>query len=203
MLPTPGRGPPKEAPVFLASISDDLFTMGIPTAEKAIRTVAVYLGILVLLRLAGKRDLAQLNTFDFVVLLLLSNVVQNAIIGDDNSLIGGLLGAAILVAGNSLVVRVVRSNETLIRLFEGTPTVLVRDGHLDHVAIKRLGLREEDVIQAVRHQGANDVDEVQEAVLEPGGSIVVVLKEDEENATKADVRRLEAKLDALLAREPS
>src|SRR5438067_13816425 len=162
MLPTPGRGPPKEAPVLLASISDDLFTMGIPTAEKAIRTVAVYLGILVLLRLAGKRDLAQLNTFDFVVLLLLSNVVQNAIIGNDNSLFGGLLGATILVIGNSVVVRVVRSNKPLIRLFEGTPTVLVRDGHIEHAAIRRIGLREEDVIQALRHQGANDPEEVRE-----------------------------------------
>jgi uncharacterized membrane protein YcaP (DUF421 family) len=199
MLPIPRRGPPKEATVLLASISDDLFTMGIPTAEKAIRTVAVYLGLLILLRLAGKRDLAQLNTFDFVVLLLLSNVVQNAIIGNDNSLIGGLIGAAILVLGNSVLVRVVRGSDLAVRLFEGAPTVLVRNGVLDHVAVKRLGLREEDVTQALRHQGANDVDEVREAVLEPGGSIVVVLKEDEENATKADIRRLETKLDALLA----
>jgi uncharacterized membrane protein YcaP (DUF421 family) len=186
--------------VFLASISDDLFTMGIPTAEKAIRTVAVYLGVLILLRLAGKRDLAQLNTFDFVVLLLLSNVVQNAVIGNDNSLIGGLVGAAILVAGNSLLVRFVRGRDFAVRLFEGRPTVLVRDGQLDYPAIKRLGLRADDVVQAIRHQGANDVDEVREAVLEPGGSILVTLKEDEENATKADIRRLEAKLDALLAR---
>jgi uncharacterized membrane protein YcaP (DUF421 family) len=186
--------------VFLASISDDLFTMGIPTAEKAIRTVVVYLGVLILLRLAGKRDLAQLNTFDFVVLLLISNVVQNAVIGNDNSLIGGLLGAVILVAANSLLVRLVRGSDLAIHLFEGMPTVLVRDGQLDYGAVKRLGLRAEDVIQAVRHQGANDVEEVREAVLEPGGSIVVVLREDEENATKADVRRLEAKLDALLAR---
>ena len=186
--------------MFLASISDDLFTMGIPTAEKAIRTVVVYLGVLILLRLAGKRDLAQLNTFDFVVLLLLSNVVQNAVIGNDNSLIGGLVGAAILVAGNSLLVRFVRGSDLAVRLFEGRPTVLVRDGQLDYPAIKRLGLRADDVVQAIRHQGANDVDEVREAVLEPGGSILVTLKEDEENATKADIRRLEAKLDALLAR---
>jgi uncharacterized membrane protein YcaP (DUF421 family) len=200
MLPTPGRGPPKEARVFVASITDDLFTMGIPAAEKAIRTVAVYLGLLILLRLAGKRDLAQLNSFDFVVLLLLSNVVQNAIIGEDNSLLGGLLGAAILVGGNSLLVRIVRGSDRAVRLFEGAPSVLVTDGRLDHDAIRRLGLREQDVIQAVRHQGANDVEEVKEAILEPGGSIVVVLREDEENATKADVRRLESKLDALLAK---
>jgi uncharacterized membrane protein YcaP (DUF421 family) len=185
--------------VVFASIADDLFTMGIPTAEKAIRTFAVYFGILILLRLAGKRDLAQLNTFDFVVLLLLSNVVQNAIIGEDNSLIGGLLGAALLVAGNSLLVRVVRRSDLAVKLFEGTPTVIVRDGQLDRAAVRQLGLREQDVVQAVRHQGANDVEEVKEAVLEPGGTILVTLKDDEENATKEDVRRLEAKLDALLA----
>src|SRR4051794_31904941 len=187
----PQLGPAKGGPVLLARISDDLFTMGIPVAEKALRTVAVYAGILLLLRLAGKRDLAQLNTFDFVVLLLLSNVVQNAIIGDDNSLIGGLLGAAILVGGNAIVVRIVRRNELAVRLFEGTPTVLVRDGYLDDATIRSLGLRADDVIQALRHQGANDVDEVAKAVLEPGGSIVVTLKDEEENATKGDVRRLE------------
>ena len=200
MLPAAPRDPPKEAQVHLASISNDLFTMGIPIVEKAIRTVAVYIGILLLLRLAGKRDLAQLNSFDFVVLLLLSNVVQNAIIGEDNSLAGGVLGAAILVVGNSIVVRLVRRNAVAVRLFEGTPTTLVRDGRLDHAAIRHVGLREEDVVQAIRHQGANDVDEVAEAVLEPSGSIIVTLKDEEENATKADVQRLEAKLDALLAR---
>ena len=186
--------------MLLASISHDLFTMGVPIVEKAIRTVAVYFGILLLLRLAGKRDMAQLNSFDFVVLLLLSNVVQNAVIGEDNSLVGGALGAAILVLGNSIIVRVVRRSAVAVRLFEGHPTTLVRDGELDHAAVRHLGLREEDVVQAVRHQGANDVDEVLEAVLEPGGSIVVTLKDEEENATKADVERLEAKLDALLAR---
>jgi uncharacterized membrane protein YcaP (DUF421 family) len=78
--------------------------------------------------------------------------------------------------------------------------VLVREGHFERDAIRRLGLREEDVTQALRHQGANDVEEVREAVLEPGGSIVVKLMDTEENATKEDVRRLEAKLDALLAK---
>jgi len=186
--------------VLLASINDDLFTAGVPLTEKAIRTVAVYLGVLLLLRLAGKRDLAQLNTFDFVVLLLLSNVVQNAIIGDDNSLLGGLFGAAILVGGNAIVVRLVRRNELGVKLFEGSPTVLVRDGRLDDAMIRSLGLRPDDVVQAVRHQGANDVEEVATAVLEPGGSIVVTLKDEEENATKGDISRLEAKLDALLAK---
>jgi len=200
MLPIPPHGPPKEAPVLLASISDDLFTMGVPVLEKGLRTVAVYTGILILLRLAGKRDLAQLNTFDLVVLLLLSNVVQNAIIGEDNSLLGGLLGATVLVAVNSVIVRVVRRSDGATRVFEGTPSTLVAGGKFDRPELRRLGLREEDVVQAIRHQGANDVEEVELAVIEPGGSIVVTLMADEENATKADVRRLETKLDALIAK---
>src|SRR5947207_4131696 len=123
------------------SIFHSLFTMGEPIALKAIRTVAVYFGILVLLRVGGKRDLAQLNSFDLVVLLLLSNVVQNAIIGNDNSLAGGLLGAVILVAINAVVVRVVQRSKTAVNLFEGMPTVLVRNGQVVHKALTRLGLR--------------------------------------------------------------
>jgi uncharacterized membrane protein YcaP (DUF421 family) len=186
--------------VVLASIADDLFTMGVPVAEKGIRTVAVYGGLLLLLRLAGKRDLAQLNSFDFVVLLLLSNVVQNAVIGEDNSLVGGLLGAAVLVTVNAVIVRVTRHSDAATRLLEGTPTRLVEDGVVDAAAVRRLGLREENVISIVRRQGANTVSEVEEANLEPGGTISVKLREPDENATKADVRRLEAKLDAALAR---
>lgn len=185
---------------MLASIANDLFTMGIPVAEKAMRTVAVYIGLLVLLRLAGKRDVAQLNTFDFVVLLLLSNVVQNAVIGSDDSLWGGLLGAAILVAGNAVVVRLVGRNAAALRVLEGTPTILVRDGELDRAAVLRLGLRDADVIAAIRRQNADELAEVAEAALEPGGAISVRLRDDAMNASRADVARLEAKLDALLAR---
>jgi len=83
----------------------DMFSSGIPYAEKAIRTVLVYLALLVLLRLVGKRGLAQLNTFDLVVMMLLSNVVQNAVIGNDNSLVGGLFGAAVLLFTDAVLVR--------------------------------------------------------------------------------------------------
>jgi uncharacterized membrane protein YcaP (DUF421 family) len=185
--------------VIAATISSDLFRMGVPALEKALRTAAVYGAIVVLLRVTGKRSMAQLNTLDLVVLLLLSNVVQNAIIGEDNSLLGGLLGATILVLLNSAIVRVVRRNATAVRLFEGTPTDLVRDGVLDEVALRHLGLRSADVVVALRRQGANTVGEVRRATLEPGGTIVVELREEEENATKSDVERLEAKLDRLLA----
>jgi uncharacterized membrane protein YcaP (DUF421 family) len=200
MLPIACSLPPTEANVVIANIADDLFTMGIPVAEKGIRTVAVYAGLLALLRLAGKRDLAQLNSFDFVVLLLLSNVVQNAVIGEDNSLIGGLVGACILVGVNAVVVRMTRRSDVAVRLLEGTATTLVQDGVVDEDAVHRLGLREENVVSIVRRQGANTVAEVEEATLEPGGTISVKLREPDENATKADVRRLEAKLDAALAK---
>lgn len=184
---------------LLASIPHDLFTTGEPLAEKVLRTVAVYLGILLLLRLAGKRDLAQLNTFDLVVLLLLSNVVQNAIIGVDDSVVGGLLGAVTLIAVNSVIARVAERSEVAVRLIEGTATTLVRDGRLDTDALKHLGLRQADIVLALRHQGAMAVDDVQEAVLAPGGSIVLTLKPPKSPATCEDITRLEAKLDRLLS----
>ncbi len=184
---------------LLASIHDDLFTITVPIIEKVLRTILVYLGILLLLRVAGKRDLAQLNTFDLVVLLLLSNVVQNAVIGNDNSLLGGMLGAATLVAVNSLVVRVARRSDPVDRLLEGTATTLAADGTIDHDALVRLGLREADVVLALRKQGAMSLEDVERAVLEPGGSILLTLRDGAETATRADVARLEAKLDRLLA----
>ncbi len=184
---------------LLASIPDDLFTIGIPVAEKVIRTIAVYAGLLLVLRLAGKRDLAQLNTFDLVVLLLLSNVVQNAIIGPDDSLLGGLLGAATLIAVNSAIARTALRNDAAVRLLEGSETTLVRDGQLDTDALARLGLRKDDVILALRVQGALRVEDVENAVLAPGGSIVLTLKPAKGPATGQDVARLEAKLDRLLA----
>jgi uncharacterized membrane protein YcaP (DUF421 family) len=181
------------------SIAHDLFTLGIPVVEKVIRTVGVYGGLVVLLRIAGKRDLAQLNSFDLIVLLLLSNVVQNAVIGDDTSLLGGLLGAAVLVAINAGVVRLTRTSPVLDKVLEGTPTALVKDGTIDRDALKRIGLRDTDVIDAVRKQGASTMEEVEEAVLVPGGTIVVTLKPEDQNATKGDIRKLERKLDRLLA----
>jgi uncharacterized membrane protein YcaP (DUF421 family) len=183
----------------VATISNDLFQLGIPVLEKVIRTVCVYGGLVILLRLGGKRDLAQLNSFDFVVLFLLSNIVQNAVIGNDSSLAGGLLGAATLVGVNSVVVRVLRRSPRGVRLFEGSPTVLVENGHLDMDALKREGLLASDVMTSLRRQGADDMDDVKQAVLAPGGNIVVELTPEGERARRSDVDRLEAKLDRLLA----
>ena len=183
---------------LLATIPHDLFTLGVPVLEKIVRTIAVYLGIVLLLRLAGRRDLAQLNTFDLVVLLLLSNVVQNAIIGNDNSVSGGMLGALTLIAINSVLVRVAQSSQRTVTLLEGTPDVLVRDGTLDVATLRKLGLRSADVLVALRRQGAGSLDEVQEATIEPGGAILVTLRPEATNATRGDLARLEGKLDRLL-----
>jgi uncharacterized membrane protein YcaP (DUF421 family) len=179
---------------------DNLMHLDLSVWEKVLRTVAVYLVLAVLIRLAGKRDLAQLNAFDLVVVLLLSNVVQNAVIGPDNSLLGGAIGAVVLVAVNGAVVRLARRNDQVARLLEGTPTTLASDGHWDQGALRREGLRQADAEAALRRQNANSVKEVEAVRIEPGGAIVATLREDLQSATRADVARLEAKLDALLSR---
>src|SRR6266704_3289668 len=97
----------------------DMFVLALPVAEKMLRPIFIYFFLVIGLRLAGKRELAQLNPFDLVVLLTLSNTVQNAIIGDDNSITGGIIGAATLLAVNALVVRFLYSHERLDRLVEG------------------------------------------------------------------------------------
>ncbi|MEP9382295.1 DUF421 domain-containing protein [Nocardioides cheoyonin] len=179
----------------------DLTHLGISAPDKIVRTVVVYVALAILLRLAGKRDLAQLNSFDLVVMLLLSNVVQNAVIGPDNSLTGGLLGAVVLLLANAVIVRGMRRSDRVSRLLEGTPTELARDGVWNEGALRDEGLRKADVDAALRRQNANDVSEVKELVLEPGGAIVATLYDGEQNATLDDIRRLEAKLDVLLARQ--
>jgi uncharacterized membrane protein YcaP (DUF421 family) len=203
-------------PVDHERMWNDLTHLGVSAPDKIIRTIVVYLALALLLRLAGKRDMAQLNTFDLVVVLLLSNVVQNAIIGPDNSLVGGLVGAAVLVAFNAVMVRFSVSTPRTYKLLEGTPTVLARDGIWDDGALRRLGMRKGDVEAALRKQNANSVSEVETVSLEPGGAVVTTVAPQMQNATKEDVAellgglrrfdderaaRIEAKLDELLARQ--
>src|ERR1700719_4614452 len=121
----------------------DIFVVAVPLAEKVLRPVLVYLALVVLLRIFGKRELAQLNPFDLVVLLSLSNTVQNAIIGDDNSVTGGIIGACSLLAINWLVVRALFRSPKLTRAFEGRSVVLVREGHIDTKALQREALTRE------------------------------------------------------------
>jgi uncharacterized membrane protein YcaP (DUF421 family) len=176
----------------------DLTHLDISVLDKIIRTVVIYFGLIVLLRLAGKRDLAQLNSFDLIVVLLLSNVVQNAIIGPDNSLLGGLIGATVLIAANAFLVRVVRPHDRIAELMEGTTTVLARSGAWIPSALRHEGVRQSDMEAALRRQNAYKIDDVDEVKLEPGGTIVVDHRPELESATRADIERIEAKLDRLL-----
>ena len=125
-----------------------------------------------LLHLAGKRELAQLNSFDLVVLLLLSNVVQNAIIGADNSLVGGLLGAVVLVAGNYLVVRFAFFHPRWGKQLQGGETTLVENGRPDERALRRERITREQLDAAMRRQGLDDgIADADRIVLEPEGTL--------------------------------
>lgn len=178
-------------------ISHDLWSVQIPVLEKIIRTVLVYALVLLLFRFAGKRGLANLNTFDFVVMFLLSNVVQNAIIGADNSLLGGVIGAVTLVAVNAGMNRWVASDARAERLLEGTATTLVSDGAFVPGALRRLALRTSEIEHAVRVQNGDSIEEVADARLEPGGQLIVTLKEADQTATHSDVQAIQARLAAI------
>ena len=146
----------------------NLVHLGASPLEKAIRTAAVYIVLLVLLHLSGKRELAQINSFDLVVLLLLSNVVQNAIIGNDNSLLGGLLGALILLVVNFVLVRAAFMSPRFGKAIQGGPTTLFENGELDEHALRREAITREELIANLRRQGL-ELDDVEKVELEPEG----------------------------------
>ncbi|HUK91593.1 MAG TPA: YetF domain-containing protein [Blastocatellia bacterium] len=173
----------------------DMFHLGLPVVEKILRPIIVYVFLIVGLRLAGKRELAQLNPFDLVVLLTLSNTVQNAIIGDDNSVSGGLIGAATLLAINYLVVRFLYNHQNLNRLVEGDTDVLIQEGRLRRENLKKELITMAELESAAHKQGFGSLEEVQTASLEPGGTISFVAKKPAPEDVRQ--RELTAKLDAI------
>lgn len=174
-----------------------MLAVQIPIVEKILRTVLVYATILILLRLAGKRDLASLNMFDFVVLFLLSNVVQNAIIGNDTSLLGGIIGAATLVTVNAVLNRWIAVSDRAARILEGKPTTVIEDGRFLPGAARRLSLRPVDVERAIRVQNGDDISEIATGLMEPNGQLVLTLKKEEQSASKSDIAGLRAQLKAI------
>lgn len=154
-----------------------MFHLGIPVLEKILRPIAVYVLLILLLRVFGKRELAQLNPFDLVVLLSLSNTVQNAIIGEDNSLIGGAIGAATLLSINYLVVRFLFRHRRLDQLLEGRPTLLIENGKLRHKAMGKELLTASELATVLHRQGFAKIDEVERCVLEPGGTFFIQRKD--------------------------
>ena len=149
---------------------ESMFHLHLPILEKIIRPMIVYLSLILFLRLFGKRELAQLNPFDLVVLLSLSNTVQNAMIGDDNTISGGIIGAFSLLAINWFLTRMLFRSPRLNNLLEGTETVLIRKGAVDWQAAKKEALTELELRAVLHKQGFDTFEEVEKCVLEPNGT---------------------------------
>lgn len=187
--------------MIMNQLSTDLFVSGVPVVEKIIRSVLVYGFLILLLRVAGKRTLAQITSFDLVVLLLLSNTVQNAIIGNDNSLVGGLLGAAVLIAANYVVVRFLYTHRRVDRAIEGSSSVLMHHGKIMEANMKHQLITTVELERAARKQGITRLSDVRVARLETGGVITFELESPtEQERHLADlISRLE-RIEGLLER---
>ncbi len=151
-----------------------MLSLAIPAWNIILRTVVVYLMILIGLRLTGKREIGQMTVFDLVLLLLIANAVQNAMVGPDTSLTGGVLAALVLLAINTIVARLRLRWPWLRRLIQGSPTLLILHGEVIRAHLRREGLDEETLESALREHGVADLNDVEMAVLEIDGSISVV-----------------------------
>ncbi|HEX9233288.1 MAG TPA: YetF domain-containing protein [Candidatus Acidoferrum sp.] len=154
----------------------DMFVLAVPILEKILRPICVYIFLIVGLRLSGKRELVQLNPFDLVVLLTLSNTVQNAIIGEDNTVTGGIIGATSLLIVNYLVVRFLYKHRSLDQFVEGRSDVLIEDGKVKTQHLRKELITMAQLEAAARKQGFDSLSEVQQCVLEPGGTISFIGK---------------------------
>jgi uncharacterized membrane protein YcaP (DUF421 family) len=195
---------------LIAGSFTEILHSQIPIWDKVLRTVLVYALIYLLMRLA-KRDAAQLTASDFVVVLLLSNVVQNAIIGPDDSLLGGAVGAVTLIVVNEMVARWewVRKKQgsepagpvVMIRSLWATrtdPVRLIDDGRPREQALRGLGISQLDLFAELRRQGVGDPSsDVEWAEIRTGGTIDYKLKESAESATKGDMDDLHRELREL------
>jgi len=175
----------------------DMFHLPIPVLEKVLRATFVYVFLIVALRLAGKREMAQLSSADFIVLIAVANAVQNAIIGEDNSVTGGVIGAVTLFTLNGLLAVLLFKSVRAKKVLEGTETKLIENGQVDHDALRREHISLSELMVAVQRQNADSIAEVEEASLVPGGAILVKRRADGQDAT---IDELSRKLDQVLAR---
>ena len=176
-------------------------------AEKILRTGLVFGFLVIALRLAGKREIAQLNPFDFIVLLVLSNTLQNSVIGNDNSVTGGFIGAAALLLINWGVNRALLNHPRRERWLTGSKTMLVSGGAVDHKALKKELITAHELEMAAHKQGIASLDEVESAEIDPDGELFFVAKTPppEEIRHREILERLDAltrELDDLRRRLP-
>ncbi len=155
-----------------------MWKLSIPWWECVTRAIIIYVFLMVLLRLTGKRQVGQLAPFDLVLLLVLSNAVQNAINAGDNSVLGGILSAGTLVLVNYLVGLATFRQKKLEALIEGRPEVLIHNGKLYEAVLQREKLTRHELNAALRTAGCTDIDEVHYAVLENNGQISVIPKKE-------------------------
>jgi len=182
-------------------ISTDLFIVGVPVVEKVFRTLLVYGFLVFLLRIAGKRTLGSLNSYDLVVLLLLSNTVQNAIIGNDNSLLGGLIGAVVLIGANYAVVWYLYHHHRTDHLVEGGPAILMRHGKYVDANLSRQLVTRSELQAAARRQGIQHMSDIDTARLEVGGSVTFELaNETSASRYNADVAARLEQIETIVAR---
>ncbi len=191
----------------IGNMVHDMFTLGVPVWERIIRAVLVYAFVVVALRLAGKREIGALNPFDLVVLFFLSNILQNAIIGNDLSISGGFIGAATLMGLNYAVQRFLFSHQALDRMLEGEATVLIEDGVILSANLKRELVTEDELMVAVHKQGLLELSDVKRAVLETDGNISVfartpTMEEARQEEVLQRLARIEEGLGALLRKDP-
>ncbi len=158
-----------------------LWSSNTPWWEFVLRGAIMYVFVLFLLRISGKRQVGQLAPFDLVLLLVLSNSVQNAMNGGDNSVLGGIIGASTLVALNYIVGFITFKSKAMESLIEGKPIMLIHNGAVDHRAMNKARMTIHELNAALRAGGCNGPHEVRIAVLENGGNITVIRKNGEGN----------------------
>jgi len=183
----------------------DIFLKFPPVLEKMVRPVIIYGFLVVGLHLAGKRELAQLNPFDLVVLLTLSNAVQNAIIGDDNSITGGIIGATTLLVVNYLVVRFLFRHRRLDEVIEGKSTTLIENGHIRPKALAKELITRSELLTVAHRQGFGSLDQVETCILESGGTFFMKGKTPLPDETRHSellekLNQISKQLEALQAR---
>ena len=161
-----------------AGVWQDIFDLHLSVGDKILRALLIYVFLVVALRIVGKRELGQSNTLDLVVLLLVANAVQNGIIGNDVSVTGAVIGALTLFAVNELFTRAAYASETVSRLLEGDPSVLIRQGKPLPKALFRAGISLPELRAIARRQGFDDLGEVHTAILETNG-VVTMFRKDE------------------------
>jgi uncharacterized membrane protein YcaP (DUF421 family) len=143
-----------------------------------VRTTIVYAALLGGIRLTGQRQLGQMSPFDLVLLLIIANAVQNAMVGPDTTLVGGLVAAAVLLFWHQVIDRLRRSSRRVSRLLGGEGVLLINRGHVLPDHLRRAGVTPDELLQALREHGVPTADQVRLAVLEPDGAISVIRFED-------------------------